>query len=100
MAVRTIKPTGRTPHLLTAGQAVEVLTVRKSRPTEVRVAAVLDRLTNQRDRDLVTARVTAYWAPLPARAKAQRRGPAPAPVVCGPGDQLALFDHETGGGQR
>ncbi len=77
-----------TPHLLTALQAVEVLTARKSRPTAVRIGSVLDRLADQRARDRVEARVAAYWAPLPARARV-RRGPA---EPWGAGRQMALFE--------
>lgn len=75
------------PRLLTAGQAVEVLTARKTRPQPWRVTAVLDRLADQRDREQVDKRVAKYWAPLPARARV-RRGPA---EPWGKGDQLALF---------
>ncbi|MEZ5411218.1 MAG: hypothetical protein R2761_24525 [Acidimicrobiales bacterium] len=76
------------PHLLTPGQAVEVLTARKTRPQPWRVTAVLDRLADQRGRELVEKRVAAFWAPLPARARV-RRGPA---VPWGKGDQLAMFE--------
>jgi len=75
------------PGLLSAGQAVELLTCRKTRPQPWRIDAVLDRLAVQRDRDLVAKRVEAYWAPLPARARV-RRGPA---EPWGKGDQLLLF---------
>ena len=75
------------PGLLSAGQAVELLTVRKTRPQPWRITAVLDRLAVQRDRDLVAKRVEAYWAPLPARARV-RRGPA---EPWGTGSQGVLF---------
>ena len=73
--------------LLSAGQAVELLTARKSRPQPWRITAVLDRLAVQRDRDLVAKRVEAYWAPLPARAKVRRAPSEP----WGPGSQGVLF---------
>lgn len=76
--------------LLSADAAVEVLTVRKSRPHEVRVAAVLDRLVDQSERLVVAERVAAYWSPLPARAKC-RKVRRPVPVEAwGPGVQLTL----------
>lgn len=73
--------------LLTADEAVELLTVRKTRPAQHRVDSVLARLHNQRDRKRVVGAVAAYWAPLPARAKARKR---PEPVW-GPGVQLELL---------
>lgn len=76
------------PTLLSPGQAVEMLTARKTRPQAWRVTAVLDRLADQRARDLVEKRVAAYWAPLPARARV-RRGPA---QPWGAGKQMALFE--------
>jgi len=75
------------PGLLSAGQAVEVLTARKTRPQPWRVVAVLDRLADQSCRGQVENRVAAYWAPLPARARVRR----PAVESWGKGDQLALF---------
>ena len=75
------------PGLLSAAQAVELLTCRKTRPQPWRIDAVLDRLAVQRDRDLVATRVEAYWAPLPARVRV-RLGPA---EPWGKGDQLLLF---------
>jgi len=75
------------PTLLTPGQAVEILTARKSRPQPWRITAVLDRLADQSCRVQVENRVAAYWAPLPARARTCRR-----PMeTWGRGDQLALF---------
>jgi hypothetical protein len=80
--------------LLTAEAAVELLTARKTAPHEVRVAGVLDRLADQRERQGVARSVATYWAPLPARAKTRRR------VVesWGPGVQLGLFEGIEGQG--
>ena len=76
------------PQLLTPAQAVEMLTARKTRPQPWRITSVLDRLADQSSRSQVENRVAAYWAPLPARARACR---GPVIETWGKGDQLALF---------
>ena len=53
------------PGLLSAAQAVELLTVRKTRPQPWRITAVLDRLAVQRDRDLVQG----GWMPTGLRCR-------------------------------
>ncbi len=75
--------------LLSVDEAVEVLTARKTKPAAHRVAAVLDRLAEQGDRQVVADRVAAHWAPLPARARVRTQ--RLVPEVWGPGVQLELL---------